>query len=77
LREGVGDLERLQRRAPFGQFLIVSVKLPLVGHVARAGVAEPLLAYAPQVALDEPKTVKATLIQPTQPRMPAEVRCAW
>jgi AraC-like DNA-binding protein len=36
-----------------GQFLIVSVELPLVGHVARASTDEPLLAFVLELRPDK------------------------
>ena len=47
-----------------GQFLIVSVELPLVGHIAQASAHEPLLAFVLQL---RPEKIAALLLETAPP----------
>jgi AraC-like DNA-binding protein len=47
-----------------GQFLIVSVELPLVGHIAQASADKPLLAFVLQL---RPEKIAALLLETTPP----------
>jgi AraC-like DNA-binding protein len=51
-----------------GQFLIVSVELPLVGHIAQASAHEPLLAFVLQL---RPERIAALLLETTPPAQPS------
>src|SRR6202012_1392882 len=48
-----------------GQFLIVSLELPVVGHIAQASADEPLLAFVLEL---RPERIASLLLEPRPPR---------